>query len=99
MRVRLSVVASVLCHAAASSNLVMCGAMSLACVADEICQAVREHPLWQDEGRSEIRALREQAAEMRCKANEADRQAEDARVLVLWLERVAHDELFVPTLP
>ena len=72
---------------------------ALLALADDICQAVREHPTWQDEGRREITALHEQAAQKRREADEAERQAEDARVLVMWLERVAHDELFVPTLP
>lgn len=66
---------------------------------DSICQALREHPEWEAEGRAHIAALREQAAEARRKADEAERQADGAQFLVQWMQRAAHDELYVVTAP
>jgi hypothetical protein len=72
---------------------------ALLALGDDICQAVRENPAWADEGRAHIADLRERAAEMRRQADAAEREADDAGVLVLWLDRVARDELFVANLP
>jgi hypothetical protein len=72
---------------------------ALLALGDDICAVVRENPTWADEGRAHIADLRERAAEMRRQAEAAEREAVDAGVLVLWLERVAHDELFVANVP
>jgi hypothetical protein len=72
---------------------------ALLALADDICRTVREHPAYEQEGRQHIATLREQAAEMRRQADAAEREAEAAGFLVLWLERVAHDELFVVNQP
>jgi hypothetical protein len=72
---------------------------ALLALADDICQTVREHPAFEQDGREHIVALREQAADLRRQAEAAEREAEAAGFLVLWLERVAHDELFVVNQP
>lgn len=72
---------------------------ALLALGDDICQALRQHPEWEAEGREHIAGLRKQAEEARRKAAEAERQADDARFLVQWMERAAHDELYVVTTP
>ena len=86
-------------HAQQRQRDVQAASDALLGLGDDICQAVRDQPAYEQEGRQHIAALREQAAEMRRQADEAEREAEAAGFLVLWLERVAHDELFVPNLP
>ncbi len=66
---------------------------------DDICEAVRQHPEFEEQARADVAALLAEAEEMRRRAAEAERQAAAARIYVLWLERVAADELFVITLP
>lgn len=72
---------------------------ALLALADDICAALRKHPEWEQEQRSEIAALRAEAEQKRREAEQAEREAESGKVLVLWLERAAQDELFVVTTP
>lgn len=72
---------------------------ALLSLGDEICQAVRDHPEYEDQAREQVAALRAQAEELRRAAVEAERQAEEASIYVLWLSRVAADELFVISPP
>lgn len=72
---------------------------ALLALGDDICQAVRERPEYEQQAQSDVTTLRAEAEEMRRRAQEAERKATEAEVYVLWLSRVAEDELFVPTLP
>ncbi|MDP9497455.1 MAG: hypothetical protein M3P46_07300 [Actinomycetota bacterium] len=72
---------------------------ALLALGDDICVAVRQHPEFEEQARADVAALLAEAEEMRRKAAEAERRAAAARIFVLWLERVAADELFVITLP
>jgi hypothetical protein len=72
---------------------------ALLALADDICRTVREQPSFEQEGRRHIADLRERAMEMRRQAEAAEREADAAGFLVMWLERVAHDELYVATVP
>lgn len=70
---------------------------ALLALADDICQAVREHPAYEQDGRRHISALHEHAAQKRREAAEAEREADAAGSFVQWLARAAADELYVAT--
>lgn len=70
---------------------------ALLALADDICDALRAHPEWEQEGRGQIATLHAEAARKRREAEQAERDAEAANFLVQWLSRGARDELFVVT--
>lgn len=71
---------------------------ALLALADEICEALRAHPEWEQEGRAHVATLRaEGQARIEAIEREVARQVEPARVVLMWLERAARDELFVVT--
>jgi hypothetical protein len=72
---------------------------ALLALADEICDVLRAHPEWEQEGRAQIGTLHEQAEQKRREAEQAERDAERANFLVQWLSRGARDELYVVTSP
>lgn len=70
---------------------------ALLALGDEICQTVAAHPDWEDAARRRARASRDEAADLRRRADEAEQRAADAAVVEMWARRVADGELFVPT--
>lgn len=70
---------------------------ALLALADDICNALRAHPEWEEEGRGRISALHAEAARKRREAEQAERDADKANAVVQWLSRGARDELFVVT--
>lgn len=62
---------------------------------DDLCATVANHPEWVGEAVAHVERAEAEAAEARRLAEDADRRARRAEVVVKWLRHVAEGELYV----